>query len=344
MRNGVPATPAQQQGVRTRSQAARDAAARPVAASEAHTPRLPSSSRFQGTMPALDPGSSAPDVKQHAHLSRGSKGVRKLRPLDASELAAMPQDGGVIGIGIFPGVPKDLAPHAQRDRSAGAQRSSDSEQTDAVLPPTDANTIPAAPRIGSSDSGVFSPMLLPQEEDEWTGVPPRHPDAAELPKPRPVSRKPAPPLKDMPDGSTAGLGVSEAPTHSGESGARRAFGERTGNVAPNRKPLGAKENVAPKVNVGKLMDKASTGKKSMDALVSGMRAVHLDENGNPVERKQPLKPRMPASQARVRSSLSEHMFARERTSFAVLASARHATNARDSHGLAWSARPTRALR
>lgn len=295
--------------------------------------------------------------------------VRHLKPLDDAALARMPQESGVVGLGLAP----DSAVAAPGETVAAKADAGKSDYFRQQVKQ------PQTPRIGTTSDGLCVPLLLDTDDD--THLVNRHDlSSADADATRDrmreghkrgtaVREKAA--VEGLPkEDAVAGLGITlgepvraelqktpprkSTQTRTGlspilqktkisvdDSGAklekRRVFAERPLNVL-----AGDRSADAGKGDAHKMPGKAAKGGivGASDAMRG--RSISLDENGKAVVRKVPAQTRMPEPMHhRIRSSFSQSAFGRDRVATAVGAS--FARNGVGS-GMTWGARPSRPLR
>lgn len=312
------------------------------------TPRMEADApQFDGPRPAWVTGQDTRSDTLPASPKRGENGKdyepRVLPPLSQHAMAHMPTDRGIHGMGLsFPKQTRNKPlndtnkndsssfPSSKSSLSHGeGDRSCEDSPDFPALPP------PLAPRIGTLESGRFSPHSLP--ENDCPLVPEAH-EEADVPLRRVSSRMQhaasiqheAPiRLEGMPsDGDVVGLGINIPETSDpvervtasvkGMSLEKAPLRERSTNTAPKRVPFGEKrlsQDTSKEKNTLPTLKIPSHTKAEGGTMAPTSKFV--DENGRPISYTIPTKRYMLPTCRKARSSMSRSAMQRDRHTFSV---------------------------
>jgi len=330
------------------------------ACTEQSPPPMPSAPRleadtpqFDGPRPAWVTGQDTRSDTLPASPKRGAGGTefepRVLPPLSQHAIKHMPMNKGTLGMGLsFPKHTsnKSLTDTTQSKSSRSPRKSrsfhhegerSCEDSSDFAAIPT-----PLAPRIGTLESGRFSPHsqpendgLLVSEDHEEAKVPPRH-VSSRMQHSASIRREAPIRLDTMPsDGEVIGLGIDipeiqdpvEGVTASikGMSLEKAPLRERSTNAGPKRVPFGEKRLTQDTLRDKKMQSsfKISSQNKA-EGKSTASTSKFVDENGRPISYTIPTKRYMLPSCRKARSSMSQSAMQRDRVMFSV--SYQHAHN------------------
>ena len=261
---------------------------------------------------------------------------RVLPPLTQSAIRHMPTDEGAVGLGLV--VPKGTRPKSPTHepssspvRAASSLSACPSSQSTPDLGAEDwpwheplvKLSVPPTPRIGTLDSGRFSPVLLPEPDTHL--VPADHPEA-EVPQRRSsrmqrsvtMKREYAVDLERMPTGGL-GLGIDVDPVDA----VSKSIQSMSISQEQRRTPLRDKTPQAPRNNA--LCDKSQAKTNQLSKAGKAGKAGKapslpcagpVDENGCPIAYTIPTKQYTVPTYRKARSSTSHTSVQRERLTIA----------------------------
>lgn len=351
------------------------------ACTEQSPPPMPSAPRlqadtpqFDGPRPAWVTGQDTRSDTLPASPKRSAGGTdyepRVLPPLSQHAIKHMPMNKGTHGMGIS--FPKHTRNNSSTDTTQSkpsySPRKSSSFHGDIDRSCEDssdfsATPTPLAPRIGTLESGRFSPHSQPESDEvlvseahEDANVPLRH-VSSRMQRSASIRREAPIRLDNMPsDGEVIGLGIDipeiqdpvECVTASvqGMSLDKAPLRDRSTNAGPKRVPFGEKRLTQDTSRDKKALPtlKISSQTKAGGASTAST-SKFVDENGRPISYTIPTKRYMLPTCRKARSSMSQSAMQRDRVMFSV--SYQHAhnrTTAQPSIHINQHSRRTYALR